>query len=324
MGMKENLLALLEENKGAYFSGEELARRLCVSRTAVWKGINSLRKEGYEIHAVQNRGYSLAADTDRLSAAGIRKYLSPECKSLEVEVMNTVDSTNGWVRRQAEEGAAEGYVAVAAGQTKGRGRVGRSFFSPSDTGVYMSILLRPLRYPPKEAVKITTMAAVAVCRAIEEVSGRQAQIKWVNDIFVDGKKVSGILTEASVGLEEGVLDYGVLGIGLNAYLPPDGFPGELGETAGAVFGERQSDGKNRLAAGILNHFMEIYRKRDEADYAAEYRQRSMVLGREIRVMFPDHPRKALALDVDRDCRLVVQYEDGEIESLSSGEISVRI
>ena len=324
MGTKERLLEFFERNRGRYFSGEELAGQLSVSRTAVWKGVNSLRKEGYQIDAVQNKGYCLSAHTDILSAQGIRGYLSPECRDLRLEVLQTVDSTNGWVRGKAEAGEPEGYVVVAASQEKGKGRVGRSFFSPADTGVYMSILLRPEGLSPGEASKITTMAAVAVCQAIEALSGRQAQIKWVNDIYMDGKKVSGILTEASVGLEDGLLDYGILGIGMNVYIPADGFPDELSGKAGAIFESPQDDGKNRLAAEVLNRFMKACRTKESSAYVEEYRKRCLVLGREILVLGKGEARKARALDVDEDCRLVVQYGDGRMEWLSYGEIQIRI
>ena len=324
MGTKERLLEFFERNRGRYFSGEELAGQLSVSRTAVWKGVNSLRKEGYQIDAVQNKGYCLSAHTDILSAQGIRGYLSPECRDLRLEVLRTVDSTNGWVRVKAEAGEPEGYVVVAASQEKGKGRVGRSFFSPADTGVYMSILLRPEGLSPGEASKITTMAAVAVCQAIEALSGRQAQIKWVNDIYMDGKKVSGILTEASVGLEDGLLDYGILGIGMNVYIPADGFPDELSGKAGAIFESPQDDGKNRLAAEVLNRFMKACRTKESSAYVEEYRKRCLVLGREILVLGKGEARKARALDVDEDCRLVVQYGDGRMERLSSGEIRIQM
>ncbi|MBO5279215.1 MAG: biotin--[acetyl-CoA-carboxylase] ligase [Lachnospiraceae bacterium] len=324
MGTKEKLLALFEENKGTYFSGEDIAEKLAVSRTAVWKAVNSLRDEGYCIDAVQNKGYCLSINTDILSAQGIQKYLTPVCSDIELTVLPSVDSTNALVREKAASGACEGYTVIANMQTKGKGRIGRSFFSPSDTGIYMSLLLRPLNYSPQQAVKITTMAAVAACEAIEAVSNEKAQIKWVNDIYIRGKKVSGILTEASFGLENGFLDYAVLGIGINVYPPKDGFPKELQGIAGAVFRESHNDGKNHLAAEFLNHFMAYYVEREKADYVDKYRSRSLVIGKEIQVLFSDCQKKATALDIDKDCRLIVKYEDGNIESLSSGEISVRL
>lgn len=324
MGTKEELLALFEQNKGTYISGEDIAEKLSVSRTAVWKSVESLRREGYNIDAVQNKGYRLSAETDILSVQGISKYLKPTYSDLQLNVLQTVNSTNTAVREKAESGAPEGYTVIAGSQTGGRGRRGHSFFSPCDTGVYMSLLLRPQHCPSSQAVKLTTMAAVAVCEAIEAVSGEMAQIKWVNDIYVRGKKVCGILTEASFGLEDGFLQYAVLGIGINAFTPKGGFPKEIESIAGSVFSEHCSDGKNRLAAECLNSFMKYYTMPEKESYVNNYRSRSLLIGNDIRVLFSDREKNAVALDIDDDCRLVVRYEDGTSDSLFSGEVSVRL
>ena len=251
MRTKEQLLALFENNKGDYFSGEDIAERLSISRTAVWKAVKSLRNDGYNISAISNKGYSLSTETDILSIQGIRKYLKPVCKDIELAVYPTLNSTNTMVREKAASGTPEGYTVIANGQTNGKGRSGRSFYSPSDTGIYMSILLRPHHYFAKEAMKLTTMAAVAVCEA-------------------------------------------------------------------------PSDGKNHLAAEFLNRFMTYYSMYPKQGYVDGYRNRSLVIGKEIQVISANSPQKAVALDIDGDCRLIVQYEDGKIESLSSGEISVKL
>lgn len=323
MGTKEKLLALFEADKGKFFSGEELAARLAVSRTAVWKAVNSLRKEGYEIQAVQNKGYSLSVSTDILSIQGVEKYLNPEHSYIELEILPDIGSTNDYLREKAAQGKGEGYAVVAGAQTRGKGRTGRSFYSPADTGIYLSLLLRPKDCGPAQAVKFTTMAAVAACEAIEKVSHRSPQIKWVNDIYIDGKKVSGILTEASVSLENGSLEYVLLGIGINVYPPEKGFPQELRETAGSVFQERKSDGKNQLAAGFLNRLMDIHTKEEIGEYTEEYRKRSMVLGKRIQILTPEGEKGARALEIDKDCRLLVEYEDGNRELLRAGEIRIR-
>ncbi|MBP3305912.1 MAG: biotin--[acetyl-CoA-carboxylase] ligase [Oscillospiraceae bacterium] len=324
MNTKEQLLALLERNKGVYFSGEEIAERLSISRTAVWKSVKALRNAGYQIDAVQNRGYCLSAETDILSVQGIQKYLKPVCGRLEIHVLPALDSTNSAVREKAMAGAPEGYTIIANHQTRGRGRSGRAFYSPPDTGIYMSLLLRPNYSSSRQAVKLTTMAAVATCEAIEAVSEEKAQIKWVNDISVRGKKVCGILTEASFSLEDGSLEFVVLGIGINVSPPSGGFPVEIKDIAGTVFRESQSDGKNRLTAEFLNRFMRYYSDPDMPDYVDNYRSRSMAIGKEIQVISPNGTKKAVALDVDQDCRLIVRYADGETESLYSGEISIRL
>ena len=323
MGTKEKLLTLLENHRGEYFSGEEIASELSVSRTAVWKAVNALRAAGYEIDAAQNRGYCLDEHTDILSVQGIRLLLGSDDSEFDLELIPCTGSTNALLRERAAAGAAEGSVILANQQTQGRGRLGREFYSPPDTGVYLSLLLRPRGLEPAQAVKLTTMAAVAACRAIEEVSGKEAEIKWVNDIFLNRKKVCGILTEASYSLENGSLDYVILGVGFNVYPPAGGFPGELADIADSILKIQTDQGKNRLAASFLRRFLEIYRSTSDGDYAAVYRSKSMVIGRPIRVISPAGTRNAYALDVDRDCRLIVRWEDGTVESLSSAEVSIR-
>lgn len=321
MATKDNLLALLTDRAGEYLSGEELAQQLGVSRTAVWKAVNTLRRAGFEIDAVQNKGYSLVGSRDVLHEGAMRKYLTQPIGQLLVQP--TVTSTNAVLRELAADRAPEGTVVIAGEQTRGRGRLGRSFYSPADTGLYLSLLLRPDGFSPAQAVYMTTMAAVAVCQAIEAVSGRNARIKWVNDIFLDGRKVCGILTEGSFDLETGSLNSIILGVGINVYAPADGFPRELEQIAGAVFPEPITDGRSRLAAEFLNRFLELYRQQDST-YAAEYRRRSLVLGRQVLVITPAEQKTALALDVDEECRLLVQYPDGKTEALSSAEISVKV
>ena len=228
MSTKEKLLELLEENREEYLSGEELAGTLAVSRAAVWKAVKSLQQEGYPIDAVTNRGYRLSRGGDRLSAPGIRKYLKGACRELPITVVEETQSTNTALRALAEAGAPEGTVYIAQSQTGGRGRMGRSFFSPAGTGLYLSLLLRPTTWEPARAAQLTAAAAAAMCEAIREVTGKEPGIKWVNDLLLDGKKVCGILTEASFSMESGVLEYAVLGLGVNVYPPEGGFPKELG------------------------------------------------------------------------------------------------
>ena len=320
---KEKLLAMLEENRGIYISGEEIAEKLELSRTSVWKAIASLRKQGYRIDAAPNKGYMLPFETDILSSQGIQKYLKPICNKINLNIVHETVSTNSLLKEKATTATPEGYVILSSAQTGGRGRIGRSFYSPKDTGAYMSILLRPENYTPEKAVKLTTIAALAVCEAIEKVSNKKTEIKWLNDIYMDGKKVSGILTEASVSLENGYLDHVITGIGVNIYPPSDGFPPELKDIAGSVFHEKQNDMKNYLTAEILNNFMSYYLSDKDTDYTEKYRTRSMIIGKDINVITNQSIKKATALDLDSDCRLIVQYEDGRKETLSSGEVSVR-
>ena len=324
METKDALLSLLEQNRGTYFSGGgNCPETVCFPHFCV-EGSKPSAGGGLCHQRRTQRGYCLADSTDILSAQGIQKYLEPVCQRLELHVLQETGSTNTLLREKAGQGAAEGCTVIAGSQTAGRGRLGRHFYSPSSTGVYLSLLLRPEQLAPSEAVKITTLAAVAACEAIEEVSGRRPGIKWVNDIFMDGKKVSGILTEASLDLENEKIHFIVLGIGINVYPPEGGFPDTLAQTAGAVFSRPAKDAKNHLAAAFLNHFMKAYTAGSPADYVKKYRERSLAIGRRIRVLQPSGSRDAVALDVDDQCRLLVRYEDGQTGCLSSGEISIRL
>ena len=322
MTIKEQLRELLEEKRGEFISGEDIAKQLYCTRGAVWKAIRALRAEGLRISAVTNRGYCLEDSSDAISETGIRRYLGGV---KDIFVLKTVGSTNAYLRELAQKGASEGTLVVASEQTRGQGRRGRTFFSPVDTGLYMSILLRP-KAAVNEAVKITSMAAVAVCLALEQVCGVLPQIKWVNDIFVNGKKAAGILTEAAFDMENGALNYAVLGIGINVYTPENGFPEEISDIAGAVLGERSGDLRNRLAAAVYEQFMRLYAMLSDTGYLDEYRKRLMWRGEQILVLTgADGKDKtpAVLLDVDENCALLVRYEDGSSGKLTSGEITIR-
>ncbi|MBO4473530.1 MAG: HTH domain-containing protein [Clostridiales bacterium] len=346
---KEKILLLFEQNKGTYFSGAEIAEKLGLSRTAVWKAVESLREEGYALEAAPGRGYALSPDTDIVSSQGVSKYLGEDL-DLDFEVFDEVTSTNTLLKEKAAAGAREGSVIIANSQTGGKGRMGRSFFSPLNTGLYISVLLRPTDIPPERALKITTMAAVAACHAIETVlpdrrivpgsklpnEGLEAiiqkskehnrpKIKWVNDIFLRERKVVGILTEASMSMENGNLEHAVLGIGFNVYEPEGGFPEELKEIAGCILGVRMPDAKNRIAAEFLRSFFAIYRAPDHLGYEAEYKDRSLVLGKNVDVIPTGGgaTRQAKVIDITQDCNLLVEYSDGNQAILSSGEVSVR-
>lgn len=322
MTVKQKLYALLQAHKEQYLSGETLAAQLGVSRASVWKAVQALRAEGCEIHAVTNRGYCLSGCTDLLAADAITAALSPAAAQiLSVQVQNTVTSTNQIMRQQAADGAPEGTVLLAGTQTAGRGRLGRNFFSPADSGLYLSLLLRP-DCPADRAVFITTTAAVAVCEAIEQLTGLAPGIKWVNDIFLSGKKICGILTEASLDLESSRLEYAVLGIGINVYAPTDGFPEGLETIAGALLDARRDGFRNQLAAAILSRFWERYATHETTLDA--YRDRSLALGRQISVLRAGVACPAEAVDITPDCALRVRYPDGREEVLSSGEISIRL
>ena len=322
MKTKDKLLELLESQKNEWVSGETIGASLNISRAAVWKVVMNLRNEGYVIDAVRNKGYRLLEESDIISEIGVLKYLSPECRMLDIHVVPSAESTNSTLWEKEKAGVPEGTVFIAGMQTAGRGRLGRRFYSPADTGVYMSILFRPRNIKPENTVRLTTMAAVAACETFETASQKNASIKWINDVFIENKKVCGILTEGSVGMETGSLDAVVLGIGINAYEPEKGFPEDLQSVAGAVYDAKCADGRNILAAGFLNRLMRYYLSGDYESYVEKYRKRCFVLGKKISVLSDGVKKTATALDIDENCRLIVQYENGVTETLSTGEISI--
>lgn len=323
MSVRDDVLMFLEQNKGKSISGERLAKELYVSRNAVWKAVKALQAEGYPITAATNRGYCLDEASSIFSAQSVLRELGDAAGELEIETAQEVTSTNLLLKERASAGAKEGLVLIAERQTAGRGRQGRSFSSPQGTGLYMSILLRP-KMKAQEALFLTTIAAVAVAAAVEDVSGRKTGIKWVNDVWIDSLKICGILTEASFDLEGGGLEYAVVGIGVNLTEPKGGFPEELRGIAGAIFPteEEGAAAKSRLAAGILRRFWMYYRALPEHAFWGEYCSRSIVIGRDI-VILGEHPQSAKAIAIDEDCRLLVRLPDGSERLLSSGEVSIR-
>jgi BirA family biotin operon repressor/biotin-[acetyl-CoA-carboxylase] ligase len=323
MELKEQVLETLETNKGRYVSGNELAERYFVSRNAVWKAVKALQDEGHRIAAVTNKGYCLGADSDILSKASVEKYLRKP-GAFRVEVIKRTASTNLVLKERAAKGEPEGLVVAAEEQSGGRGRLGRSFYSPAGTGAYFSILLRP-KVTADVATMLTAAAAAAVATAIEAVTGVEAVIKWVNDIYCRGKKVCGILTEGAFDMESGGMEYAVLGIGINVVPPEGGFPEELRSVVGAVFenGVPAPETRSRLIAEVLNRFYAYYENLPGKPFLDEYKARSFVVGRDVDVIAGDTVRRARALAVDDQCRLMVRFEDGTQGALSSGEVSVR-
>lgn len=320
MTTKETVLQCLTQADGAAVSGAQMAEQAGVSRAAVWKAICALRDDGYAIDAVTRGGYTLRADGGRLTAAAVTARL--RTPGLAVTALENTDSTNTCVRRLAEDGAPEGTVVVAAAQTAGRGRSGKSFLSPAGTGLYMSVLLRP-QLAMGDALLITTAAAVAVAHAVERVAAVTAQIKWVNDVYVDGKKVCGILTEGALDLENGGLRYAILGIGINLCPPAGGFPPELVPIAGALTETGGEALRAPLTAAVLDEFFALYPHLTEKPFFEDYVSRSLLTGRQIEVLRGGTRIPATALGIDGDFHLHVIYADGREEHLAAGEVSTR-
>lgn len=318
---KDTLLRMLEDSLGQHVSGAKLARSLGVSRNAVWKAVESLRREGYTITAATNKGYALSQENDLLSPQSIGRYL-PCDHPFDIAVRKRVDSTNSEARRRALEGAREGTVIIAEEQTKGKGRPGKSFYSPASTGLYLSIVLRP-RLQADQAQYLTTAAAVAGARAIERVTGKQALIKWVNDIYCEGKKVSGILTEGSIDMESGRFEHAVLGIGINVKRPQGGFPADLIDVAGALIDDGQGAVRSELAARILIEFWDLYQNIESRSYYEEYRHRCFLLGKPLVITRNGSRVRAKAIDITSDFKLVIELPDKSTLELPYGEVSTR-
>lgn len=320
---QNEVLKALWENPDAYLSGAELAKRLSLSRTAVWKAVGQLRQEGYEIEARRNLGYRLRPAADVLSAQGIERHLRH--KELRLQVHKSVGSTNTLLKTLAAEGEAAGLAVVAEEQSAGRGRMGRSFYSPPGSGLYLSLLLRPAMRA-EDATRLTACAAVATAEAVEELSGRPVQIKWVNDLFMEGRKVCGILTEASVDCETGLLHHVIVGVGVNTRAPEGDFPEELRGIAGPAFGAVPApELRCRLAAGILDRLTDYAERPDDPEILEGYRRRSLVLGRKINILAPGRePEPAEAVGLGEDYSLLVRLPDGSLRRLASGEVSVRL
>lgn len=319
MSTKSRLLGILESNKGGYISGEKLAEELKVSRTAVWKAVKSLREEGYKIRAVTNKGYVLDDENDILSEEALRPFLMH--KETEVEVWKEISSTNQRMKQAAlEKKLPHGSVVAAESQNAGKGRRGRIFYSPKGTGLYLSVLL----YPSKtagESLEITAAAAVAVCRAVERCCKVSLGIKWVNDLYLDEKKVCGILTEAVTDFETGDIEFAVVGIGLNLYEPREGFPEEISKTAGAVFSEEIYVDRNRLAGEIVN---ELLCEVEKEGIPEEYISRNIVPGRRIWVSYGNREQAVDAKKILPDGRLLVLNETGEEEIIPCGDVSLKL
>ncbi len=324
MSTKTNILSLLENNRGQSISGESIATQLGVSRNAVWKAVNELKKDGYQIKAVTNKGYCLLSDNDILSAEGILPFLSHKELANQIFLYDTLESTNKTGKEMAIERAEHGTVILTDSQTAGRGRYNRAFHSPAEHGIYMSLILRPAQLGFSTPTLVTSFAAVCVCEAIEAITDSKPKIKWVNDVFINEKKICGILTEAVTDFESGSIEWVVVGIGINFSTRSSDFPKELQPIVGSIFPSgNATTTRNHLIAEIINRMVLPNRKMDEKEMMKKYRQRLWMLGKEVMVYQVNESYKATAIDVDDIGQLIIRNESGKVLSLSSGEISVK-
>lgn len=322
MTVKSRLLEILERKKGQILSGESLAEELGCTRAAIWKAVKSLREEGYPIDAGSNRGYALAPDSNVISQEAIRLHLKNKAGS--VRVCREVPSTNQEAKRAAlEENAPAGSLVVAESQNAGRGRRGRYFYSPEKSGIYMSVILRP-EGKLSDSLFLTTSAAVAVYRAVEKICGISLEIKWVNDLYFQGKKVCGILTEAVTDFESGDIEFAVVGIGLNLYVEKKTLPDELVGIAGGIYSGKEEARKvdrNLLIGEIVNCLMEEAEKNEISEI---YIERNFIPGNKILICEKNTIREAYAEKICSDGRLLIQEKSGEKRALSYGEVSLSL
>lgn len=320
MTTKESVLQALLDCKD-HLSGGELAEKLGVSRNAVWKSVKALQAEGFDIEAVPNRGYHLISSVSVLNETIIRKYL-PKGDNRKIYIFDMIDSTNIYAKSIAAEGAKDGTLVTAEAQTAGKGRMGRSFCSPSGGSIYMSVILRPQTDLESSQI-ITSCIAVAVAEAIDSICSTDVKIKWVNDLFLGGKKICGILTEASLNFENGRLDYAVAGIGINLKSVKESFSDQLSEVATSIEDEigRIPD-RCRLIAEILKNIDLYMSNIDKRNFLDEYRRRSFIIGERVSVSKFDSERIASAIGISDNAGLIVRYDDGSQETLNSGEARI--
>ena len=321
-GMTEKLAALLLAHRGEYLSGEAISRSLGVTRAAVWKGMDRLRSEGWQVDSATNRGYRLAGAPDLLTAPLVEAFL-PGPREAPVLCYGELDSTNLQGQRLALEGAKSGTVVLADRQTSGAGRMGRDFYSPGGVGVYLSYLLAP-RCGGERLSLLTSCAGLAVCGAIRRTTGLEPAIKWPNDIILEGKKACGILTKLLSDGEDGSIAWAVIGIGVN--VAHRSFPPQLEDKAISLKMAGGEVPRARLAAEIIAGLDEIFSGSgwQEGDPALleELRRLSCTLGRRVTVISPAGEEEGEALDIAPDGGLVVRFGNGT-RAVSSGEVSVR-
>ena len=315
---------ILEELKKveSYISGEELGEKLGVSRAAIWKGIQKLKEQGYEIEAVSNKGYHIIRNQDLYNGIEIKEVCNTTKIAKEVYFYEQTDSTNNCIRKLAKEGKKEGVVAVAEIQTAGKGRRGKGWQSPKGTGIWMSMLLTPNITPP-EAPVLTLLAGLAVCRAVRQQTGLTAMIKWPNDILISNKKICGILTELYAEMDS--VHFVITGIGIN--VNTEVFPDELQKTATSLKIEKgESISRKNMIKAVIEEFEKIYLQYEKEcsflPFREEYKKYCINIGKELQVL-SKQPFIAKGIDITEQGELLVQKQTGEKVVVFSGEVSIR-
>jgi BirA family transcriptional regulator, biotin operon repressor / biotin---[acetyl-CoA-carboxylase] ligase len=318
------LLQLFRKQPDQFVSGEELSQLLGCSRTAVWKHINQLKKQGYQFEAVRRKGYRLIGQPDRLTAAELLPRLTTRTLGRNMTIMERVESTQIIAHERSKQGAEEGVLILAEEQAAGRGRMGRVWHSPAGKGIWMSLVLRP-RIPLHFTPQLTLLVSVAVCRAIRQITNVKAEIKWPNDILVNGKKVCGILLESSA--EDERLLYVVAGIGISVNLKEDDYPPELRTKATSLFIESGVFiRREELIAEVLaelEQWYQLYHEEGFGTIRSLWEALSMSLGRNVTVTNAAGTTEGFAEALDELGALIVRLPDGTRQKVYSGDIDVR-
>ncbi|MEW6375423.1 MAG: biotin--[acetyl-CoA-carboxylase] ligase [Thermodesulfobacteriota bacterium] len=322
--MKEEVLQLLREHPSGFLSGEEISRRLKVTRTAVCKRVKRLRNLGYEIEASTRSGYRLLRSPDLLTPSEIKPILRTKCMGKAIHHFHTIDSTNVKAYQLALNGAGEGEVVIAESQEQGRGRLGRHWFSPPFLNLYLSVILRP-DIPPHQAPLITLVAAVATADAIEKISGLHPLIKWPNDILLGGRKVAGLLNEIHSEVDR--IHFVILGIGVNLNMDGKTFPREIRALATSLKKEMgQAISRKAFVQSLLEgleRWYGIFLKEGGPVILRAWRDRARIKGRPVKVTSFGESLTGIAIDVDSDGALIIETKKGERKRVVSGDIEYK-
>lgn len=320
--MKAQILKMLREGDG-FVSGQQLCEVLGVSRTAVWKAVNQLKAEGYQVEAVRNRGYHIIDSPDILTREELGSMMDTEWAGRKIYYFDEIDSTNTRAKQLGEKGAPHGTLVIAEGQSAGRGRRGRAWESPGGSSIYMSMLLRP-EIPPAKAPMLTLVMGVSTAEGLGEYTGLDMQIKWPNDIILKGKKLAGTLTEMSTEID--CVNYVVMGTGINVNMAQ--MPKELAEKATSLRAETgQIMRRSQIIASVMKRFEENYRlfveNGDLRQLQEKYNSLLITRNKEVRIINGKEEYHAYALGINENGELMVRESDGTIKEISSGEVSVR-
>ena len=329
MKTKEAVLLYLQEHTGEPISGEIMALALNKSRTSIWKAIQSLKKEGYSIESSTNKGYTLSQNNDVLSEQQINQELIQQHHPIDwnIQTMESTTSTNDLAKIYANHNSTTPAIFISEEQTAGRGRLGRTFVSPSKTGLYISLCLFPT-IALEDLSLITCATAVACIETLEQLTGKSLNIKWVNDLFYQDKKVGGILTEVISDFESQQVQSLIVGMEINLVDSPQSFPEELHSIVGSIFSSKKeydnsSFNRNHFIAQFLEKWSFYYQNLSKRNFIESYKEHSNVIGKFVNVFEGNQTYSAYAKDIDENGHLIIEKEDNTLHSLSYGEVSIR-